>query len=719
MKSGSIRPINFWKSAIMTMPDSSFFELLRSVFGKIKTPFNKQQLLNDLESFLLREDIQKTITAYINETEKKIIAAIYLFGEPTLEQLEDFFCEDDSDSENDDDGEQEDKIEPSLQAKTDVMNYAELQDIIVNMEERFLLYRFTEEKPARSYSPSNAVPSSYIALNPVLKQVLIPIAVDSSSLFPIAGSKKTSRGSSARRANTNSEKSFTPAISELTIAALYSFVLKHESFFRQGSGILKRVKEDGKSFFPNIDLENTVDTLQLLGLFYTEADKLIPDKKRFNDFCVLTARERMIYVCAAMTIYTSLTPPFEIMPPLYKNRLREITSLTQTFLESLNTKITYPEITLKRIVEIIKIQTGIQIETELLFNALEKTGLLCIENGLAKIINFDIENKNRPVIAIDSNTLIIVYPEINFSDAVKLTSFANINKTSTAVIFELSKDSAVRAFNNNINADKIIEILKRLSGGKVEDALIWNLRDWEKRYGEVSLKRGIVLQLAEDQRYLKETKHLVPLISETLAPGVYLLDEDKMEEAASALQKAGIDIVARRNDKNESSSITSFMCTFPSLSSMNTPIKLTYSEKQSAANEADEEYAEENIKAGFRAILEKMTLTEIEKAELSARIDRRLVICGAQLKDADIRYEKTEAKHMDYTGKQNIIKQAISQHSPVEIVLTVKNKVKKIYGVPQAMEKAGDNLIIVINSERIPLAKISLLRKIKKSIFEK
>jgi hypothetical protein len=91
MNDSIFRSVEFWKSALLTMPDNSFFELLRSVFGKIKTPFNKQQLLKDLEIFLLREDIQKTIAAYIDENDSKIIAAVSLFGEAVPGDLEDSF----------------------------------------------------------------------------------------------------------------------------------------------------------------------------------------------------------------------------------------------------------------------------------------------------------------------------------------------------------------------------------------------------------------------------------------------------------------------------------------------------------------------------------------------------------------------------------------------------------------------------------------------------
>ena len=124
---------------------------------------------------------------------------------------------------------------------------------------------------------------------------------------------------------------------------------------------------------------------------------------------------------------------------------------------------------------------------------------------------------------------------------------------------------------------------------------------------------------------------------------------------------------------------------------------------------------------------------ETEKAELSARIDRRLILCEEQLKDADIRYEKLEARHLDYAGKQNIAKQAIAGVSSVEVIWSFKGNEERIFGIPRALEKSGKDLILLVDiisnnsrehtsSEssniRIPLAKISLIRKIKKSIFE-
>jgi hypothetical protein len=118
-----------------------------------------------------------------------------------------------------------------------------------------------------------------------------------------------------------------------------------------------------------------------------------------------------------------------------------------------------------------------------------------------------------------------------------------------------------------------------------------------------------------------------------------------------------------------------------------------------------------------------MNLGAEQREELTARINRRLVLSESQLKDAVVRYEKLEARGLDYAGKIMIAKQAIARRTPVEASWTVRQKQENVIGIPKALEKADDESVLVMespegNTIRIPLGKISLLRRIKKSIFE-
>ena len=746
MKKENFRSVSFWKSVVLSAADNSFFELLRSVFGTIKTPFNKQQLLNDLEKFLLREDIQNAIYSYIDETDAKIIAAVSLFGEPAPEQLEIFF--------------------------SDEFSYAQLLDIIVNMEERFILYRFHEEKTSShtsSLHTNSRNTSARLALNPVLKQVLLPFMADTSRLFPPAAADKDTDSAKEASGANSSEPEPKILFNDLLFAGILSFASQWQPFYKTDSSnknvIRKRVIAAGKTCFPGIDLNQIITSSFFLGLFYIDDCKLVPDKKHLDDFSLLTARERSEYFTAVLIISGELSAN-EILPPLYRGRIRELVNFIHSLLNMLNSKSQYPENTLKRMIEVLKIQTGVNIITEKLLELLKKTGLIIYTTSYTiktgAVIHNNTKEKEKPLIALDSGFSILVYPEIDFKDAISIASFASIHETGSSLItpifrFELNKDSAVRAFDNNITSDQIIELLNKLSGEKTDDSLVWNLKDWEKRHSEVSLKKGVILQLSEEHRYLTETKTLAPLITETLAPGLYLLNEDAAEEAVNALNSAGIDIIGRRKQINKK--INSFSTNFFPSPSVRELSPLYYLEEDSFSDSQfdnlNPQVSTSNSKISFQdnkfasalteklhATLKKMQLTEAEKSELSARIDRRLVLCDTQLKEASLRFEKIEAKLMDYTGKQNIAKQAISQQSPLEVICPKQSAAdeknsglpankqpakkpadeEKLFGIPKALEKKGDELILVIDTSseirRIPLAKIIKLRRIKKSIFE-
>ncbi|MCL2805046.1 MAG: helicase-associated domain-containing protein [Treponema sp.] len=714
MKKDIFRPVDFWKSAVITMQDNSFYELLRSVFGKIKTPFNKQQLLNDLENFLLRDDIQKTIASYIDENDAKIIAAVALLDEPTADQLESFFsCE---------------------------FSKAQLQDIIVNMEERFILYRFTEDKiknlftnPYTSRFPTGSLAATkYLALNPVFKPVLHPFIANTSRLFPTVQplKKQALQKQASKDEKLASEKQASGQIfNELILASLISFASQWEYFYTTAGVVRRRVIEEAKKIFPGIDFTYLLGALQALGLFYADENKLVPDKKQFNDFSQLSARVRSEYLAAALLVLgEKSTPcmgnqPDEILPPIFRTRIHDTVNLIHGFIDSLDSQACYPEKTIKRIIKILSSKMYIIVNADKMLESMEKTGLIINSNqGLKRADIMDQVNNDKPVIAIDCFS-IMVYPEINFTDAITLASFLNIRETGLSgtqktafmppvVCFEMNRDSAVCAFDSNISADEIINLLNRLSGNKTpQDSLIWNLKDWEKRHKEVSLKKGIILTLSEEHRYLTETKKLSSLITETLAPGLYLLGEDANDDAIDALRSAGIDIIAqRKNIQKPFMSATNYY-TQPKASSALDPQVPAPDHKISAIPQSV-------LTGEFHAILKKMSLSDLERTELSARIDRRLVLCEAQLKDADIRYEKLEARLMDYAGKQNIAKQAISQKSPVEIIMLKSGDEEKIFGIPKALEKEGNELFLIIDAHRIPLAKINLLRRIKKSIFE-
>ncbi|MDR2730918.1 MAG: hypothetical protein LBB81_08475 [Treponema sp.] len=671
------RSVEFWKSALLTMADNSFYELIRGVFGKIKTPFNKTRLVNDLETFLLREDIQKTIAGYIDENDAKIIAAVSLFGECAPGELESFFS-----------GE---------------LSYARLQDIIVNLEERFILYRFNLKDLSHNYN--------LIALNPVLSRALEQYVSNIPVLLPVVPA-----------AGQNVKSNRKMIFDDLFLAGLLSFVSQEDSFFRDENLIRKKTKERGLALFPDFDLGEITGALRLLGLFYRDQDKLIPDIKLFENFGLLNRRERTEYCAAALLLYRENEIKENILAPLYRAKIRNTADYIHNLLDSIDIHLQYPVKTLNKLARIYLRDTGINVNIDGLIDVLEITGLLTAASpdltqsgpALEKIT----ENRNTdPCIGIDSNSSVLVYPQVPYTDAVSLALILCIKETGSVVRFELNRDCAIRAFDRGVKADEILEMLARLSCGKLDETLVWTLNDWEKRYNEVSLKKGVILNLCEDKRYLVKTRSLSALIRETIAPGVYLLDEDSIDEASSVLHSAGVEIIARgkKSQKNDHGSHHYYQR------------PASFDEKKIKVKDGVTSEAGYNTAAQiehFYTILERMNPDTAEKTQLSARIERRLILCEDQLKDADIRYEKLEARFLDYAGKQNIARQAITQKTPVELVCISGKNEERIFGIPKALKKKDNELILEIetgekeDTVHIPLGKISLLRRIKKSIFE-
>jgi hypothetical protein len=715
------RSVSFWQSALVTLPDNTFFELMRSILGSIKTPFSKQNLLEDLSAFAARPEIQEAIAAYIDDHDRRIIAAIALLEEPLPGELERFFSEE--------------------------YSYAELHSLLLNLEERLIIYRFRDGDKLR------------IALNPRLEKILAPAAEDSSVLFPALaepGSPGTPEANALPEAN-DAPKMPTagaadPAAEDAagagpvppdsrTLAALFACllsgqgVLKNEGEFSLNGGLSlsKKTEDAGRRLFPGLDMEALAGGLVSLGLLVPGGEFLLPETARLAAFKELPERECFEYLAGGIALYLHRSPVY-----LNRSLLKSTVRLIHGLVSSSEKAGILPETTLIKLAELYRREEEAAFgfmgpaanfpPAPVLLRSLVLAGLFSETPVRGKKAYRPVPRQNQGApgahspVAMDSDFSCILYPGIRFSDALDLAAFASVEETGTTVRFTLSRDSVVRGFNRGYDAAFMGELLERLSGGRAGDALGWNLKDWEKRYREVSLHQGVVLSLGGEHRYLAETGPLAALIKRTLAPGVYLLS-GSAGEAEEALRTAGVDIVARPECGNPSGEpAAAFPLPGPALPGIAVPVP---PERERAEHPADRAAA---FKERFRAALEDLALTRQEREELKNRIERRMIVSETQLKDVSLRYEKLEARSLDYVGKTGIARQAMASGSLLEITWNTPGAVpgtgeQKILGTPENLEKKGGEMIVTVRPRdgkdpvKIPLGKISLLRRIKQSIF--
>jgi hypothetical protein len=684
-----------WKSALMTLPDGAYFELFRSIFGNIKTPFNKQRLLEDLAVFLSRGEIQEVIAAYIDEGDRRIIAAIAVLGDPSPGELESFFA-----------GE---------------LSYAELHSRFLNLEERLIIYRFLKNGTYR------------LALNPILEPVLAPYIADTSILFPSLPLDRPLG------------KNFSGPGAPLS-AAFTAFVLERPEFFKADGGIRKKILEDGLLIFPGIDLEALVRMWLYTGLLTREGEQLVVDEAGLRAFSELSPRDSRIYQAAGLCLYLH----GDNTAHFHRGSVQSTARFIHDFLELPEEGRQYPETTLKRIMSLLlrretKNQDGQIFDTGLILEALDKTGLMERGEGnlwMPRSGTPPEPEPKRPVIALDTAFSCLLYPEIPLAAALKLAFFCVVRETGTAVRFELTRESAVRGFDRKISAETMLNLLEGLSGKKPDPSLTWNLKDWESRYSGVVLHQGVVLTLSEDRRYLVEAKPVAALISRILAPGVYLLTAPEKAEAIGALQKAGVDIIAQYDGNSppeHEKAPGSRHSPYPALDgavqfpSSNSRVRTNKNKDPAPENSSPNTSCQtilpvpekaEIYKERFRSILVKMQIPRSERDELAARIERRLIVSESQLAGASIRFEKTEARGLDYVGKNTVARQALASKSLIEIFWSgTGEEPNQAMGIPLALEKREGETFLVIKPMpqgkeiRLPLGKISLLRRIKQSIF--
>ncbi|MCL2557499.1 MAG: helicase-associated domain-containing protein [Treponema sp.] len=696
------RPVEFWRAAMTALPNASFFDLARSALGKVKTPFSKQALMGDLEKFFSSPQAQRNTAGFVDDRDASAIAAIAFLGEPREAELAAFFS-----------GE---------------FGAAELGDLLVNLEERFIVYRFI-----------SAGEGSRLALNPLLRPAIEAFADDASRLFPSFaapdGDAPCAQG---------------PLFyDDRLLAALISFASHCGPFFRLGGdGVRQRTMRAAKAIFPGRDPGELFGAARALGLLVPgEGDALVKDARRVAAFARLGARERAQYFAAGLLCHRDLaaSPQAQAEDPspwLLRSKIRACASFAHGLCALVEEGRLYPFATLQKLAFAIA-GTGGEFKRAGMLRAMIDSGLIVpagssgspgIE-GLWRRRAFDDASSaaGKAVIAMDAPFGVVAYPEAEFGDAAGIAVFAQVAEAGLNFRFEISRDSAAAAYTQGLKARDIIDLLQGLSGGLVDETLAFALRDWEKSHGEVALRRGLVLTLAPDRRYLAETKPLSAMLLETVAPGVYMLDERFEERAEAALRKAGVGIIARAVRAGDSSSaMASPSAPSPSATTLGDsglyprprPADFVIPRSKGKPAPEDEGRDARELVEGLKAALGRMSLDKEQRDELSERIDRRLILLESQLEGAALRYEKTEARGMDYAGKTLIARQSISMKSLVEVVWTVKDREERAVGVPRAIEKSGGDSALVFDVEgeaeptRVPMGKIGLLRRIKRSIFE-
>lgn len=690
----SVAAIIEWREALTRLSDQYFFDLMRMYLGEVKTPFNKQKLLESLSAFLRNPKNREQIISCLDTFDRALLAGIRELPSPTQEGL--------------------------IRLFSGTRTFPEVYERILNLEERLLIYR-KDDLANREY-----------AINPLFADVL----------------EKHSSVETLVSPDSYGEPFFAPLrVSDGFLAGLYSFFL-HEGAAERNDGFLrKKSLNDLEAAFPHFDTDGKtlpilVEALKNLSLLCVHDGVLVPDRTRWELFAQNKTAARAAYLCAA--VYGRLT----------RDALQRKAQSFLDFVSLLQNGGRYSLETVNRLAFLVSEKAGVGVgnrskfsqlirensmggstsksmevtseklpdkaQTALAFGLLAQEGDLVVPNAAL----FEESTASGASIVVSPTYETVLMPGSSLAALLPLVSFMTVKTVQTVANYDITRKSCAAAFDQGMTGDDIVSLLKKHSTSNLPKNLLFSVKDWFVGYTALSLYHGYVLKVDDSRRTLFENnEHLAKLVRKTLAPGIYLLDTDSPEELQIAAARAGIDFlpaVAIGSPKSDPVPLPPLRLDLPDFQSDEKESSLPSNKEMPGRASAS---VAVEIRADLIAALDDLTLPREQREELLSRIDRKIIVTSQQLDPESVRPEKMEARGMDFMGKVRIAEQASASDSLLEIQIESGENTRTILGKPlSSIKKRGDVLLKIQHEadglvETISLGRAVLVRRIRGSIF--
>ena len=203
-----------WRESLTLLPDNRFFDIVRTYLGTIKTPYNKQNLVEQLSSIFRKEQNQRRIISFLSDFDFQILSLISLLPFPTQENVKDFF-----------------------QNRYDV---SVIYSALLNLSERLLIYSYSK----RGFS------EAALEINPLVEDALKPF-LGIAKIFP-------------KTECVQKNQDFSFCISPIFIASYISFIRANPEMSKNDLSIKKKYSERLENIFLG---KSETPTLLLNGFF--------------------------------------------------------------------------------------------------------------------------------------------------------------------------------------------------------------------------------------------------------------------------------------------------------------------------------------------------------------------------------------------------------------------------------------------------------------------
>ncbi len=658
-----------WKKIVLSLPDDDFFDIMRNYLGELKTPFNKHILIEKLLSFLTRIETVERIVSLINDTDAYLLTLIHFFGEPELKILYNFV--------------------------KDKKSFLEFQNIIINLEERLLIFKELD--------------TGRIRISPIFREVLEEQILDTRLIFP----------SEKIEIHTASP----PWFSEALIVALLSFLKNSPDLFKLDGELKKRSKEEISSTFPFLltdtefgsRLEIIINALTKLEIIKNDRNKFLINYDNLLDFMNFPIEKRYTLIWTAAAFNTL--------------EIEKIFKLSAALLSFINSIPMDRGFNFTTLISLMKISAGTEELEHDWINKIVKilitTEFLYIHNEDMYALNpffYDLLSSkvhDEPILILQPGFIVTAKPWINLETGLPLALSSNIIRYDLFTQYEIDKQSSIEIRNIGLTFDDLLDYFKQASLDKIPQNIITSFKHWADEYNSFCMYEGITLVVPDSRQVIIDhIEALKPYIKLNPAPGIYLFNKEEQKEWNSILLEAGFPTLPIIDTLSKKSKRISHFTGYHV--SKNQFPEMHFIEQKSFPSRKEPVLLEE-----LKHSLKKNNFSRTEYEDMYARINKKLILFPEQFQKALKTKEKAEVGGLDYTGKVRLIQRAVeSKRDILEITSAVlPGENSRMLIKPVTISHRENNLILqakTLPEEKeleIPIRKISYVKLLRGSLY--
>lgn len=701
-----------WQDYILSLSDKDFSALMHLYLGDFKTPYNKQNLIEQLARFIREANNRSNLLLLLDEDDLDLLSAVRFLPHPTKTRLCSFF----NDS--------------NESYKTSAK--------VENLTNRLWLFTDDFNLPGMKVDP-------IYRINPLLADEVESL-LSVNRLF-----------SSCLLFTRNIHDTF--SLSPNFMASLISFVKTHKISCKNDGSLRKSDMNALELIFPghNDCIQLLIQAFIALRILSDDGKSLCVEEKRLAEFARLSEEKQYILLAVAAKLGSSRST-LQKNAALLQNILYSIpqTGFTQKDLVrlsffagnddsntnevrgSLRAGATAGGSRFARMMEQhARAAQSPQEEgeqnaesgdfMELIIDTAREFGLLRImgldENGteiycrneFSSPVNLEFSPK---VLNMSASSIVTLMPGLTLFNLLPLTDFLSPKNCSVVSEFEITKSSASKAFDKGLDPQKIAELLKENTAYELPQSLLANLDDWYNSYTAATLYQGYVLRV-KDPNFAENNPLIASHIVDKIAPGVYLLDIPPTESASDFVKNSGLNLLANIRQVPEKKE-------FLGLPQLRIPVKveLPWKNDENASSEKPAA-TDQNGRSPFQFLaslsqkVRELNLPEIQTLVILGKIRHHLIISESQINSTMNHMEVMQVRGTDYQGKLHLLESMTKKEDAlVEVSFPDESqdfKQKKIIGRPVELFTSEKGILIRLLNEKsgvteeIPVSQISQL----------